>query len=75
MAIKFDLEEHEYVSQYPLQIQLLQLVQFPVPIEGNYWFDVSCDGVSLGGQVLIVEFEKEEAEKDEHKIGDTEEHG
>lgn len=75
MAIQFDLERHEYLPEYPAQLQILQLIQFPVAVEGNYWFDVSCDGNSLGGQVLIVEFEKEEVHEDEHKSGDTQEHG
>lgn len=75
LAIKFDIKEHEFSPKYPVQIHLLQIIQFPVPVEGNYWFDVSCDGKSLGGQALIVEFEKEEeAQKDEHESGVTQKH-
>ena len=74
LAIKFEIEEQEHLPKYPVQIHLLQIVQFPVPIEGNYWFDVSCDGHSLGGAALIIEFEKAE-EKDEHESGDAQEHG
>lgn len=67
LAISFDMGEgREYLPDYPVQAKVLQRIQFPVPIEGNYWFDVSCNGESLGGRALIIEFEKEGAEKNEH---------
>lgn len=64
-AMSVDVETAEYVPKYPVQLHLLQYIQFPVPIEGNYWFDVSYNGMSLGGTVLIVEFNSEEAGGDE----------
>jgi hypothetical protein len=71
MAISFDMGEgREYSPGYPVQAKVLQKIRFPVPFEGNYWFDVSCNGQSLGGRALIIEFEKEEAKEDER--GDTE---
>jgi hypothetical protein len=74
-AIAFDMgDEQEYLPKYPAQAKVLQRIRFPVPVEGNYWFDVSNNGKSLGGRALIIEFEKEEVEKDEHESGHTEEH-
>jgi len=38
------------------QMQILGTVEFDTPEPGDYWFDVSYKGQSLGGVKLVVEF-------------------
>lgn len=67
LAMSFEIETAEYSPKYPTQFHLLHRVQFPVPVEGNYWFDVSYRGESLGGAPLIIDFKDEELVEDERQ--------
>jgi hypothetical protein len=48
--------------EHPLYIQIMLPVQFPVPMPGVYWVNISYGGKSLGGAALIVELAKPEAQ-------------
>lgn len=67
LAYSYELGSEGLIPGIPASVHFLERVQFPVPVEGIYWIDVSFNGESLGGAPLIVEFEKEKAEEDEHK--------
>lgn len=67
LAFSLSVGEKEFLPDYPASVQFLERIQFPVPVEGNYWIDVSYQGKSLGGTPLIVEFDKEEVKQHEHK--------
>ena len=43
-------------GEKPNMTQLVGRVRFNAPVEGDYWFDVSFNGQSLGGCPLKVEF-------------------
>lgn len=68
LAFSYDLDSTGLIPNLPASIHFVQRIKFPVAVEGAYWVDVSFKGESLGGAPLLVEFEKEEASEDEHKV-------
>jgi hypothetical protein len=68
MAFKYDIESSGFMLNVPASVHFAQRIKFPVAVEGTYWVDVSFNGESLGGAPLLVEFTKEEASEDEHKV-------
>ena len=52
----FSVKSEEIGNQKPDMIQFVGNVQFIAPVEGDYWFDVSFKGKSIGGCPLKIEF-------------------
>ncbi len=48
----------------PLLVELQATVRFKASVEGVYWFDVSCEGESLGGAGLAVAFRTSEGKNE-----------
>jgi hypothetical protein len=62
-AVVFDAPE-PLPSDKPMHLQYAGPINFTATTSGPYWFDVSYQGKSIGGESLIVEFGKPaEAEK------------
>lgn len=64
-AFSYEVDAKSLIPGIPASLHFLKRIQFHVPVEGVYWFNVSFSGESLGGAPLMIEFSKEEAE-DEH---------
>lgn len=71
MAMAFLVQPEGFTDDTPATVQFLDRIQFAVPIEGVYWFDVSYKGESLGGAPLVIEFLKQEESKDEQQAGNA----
>lgn len=71
LAFQLEVGKLEFMPDMPAQVDFLQRLQFPVPYEGYYWFDVSYNGESIGGSALAIEYRKPEVKKDEHEAGST----
>jgi hypothetical protein len=50
-------------------VQFLGQIQFAVPMEGVYWFDISYKTESLGGVGLSIAYPKPKEEEQNVSIG------
>jgi hypothetical protein len=61
-AVVFD-DPQQMPTDRPMHLQYSGPINFVAATSGPYWIDVSYQGRSLGGESLLVEFQKPENEK------------
>lgn len=61
-AIVID-KPNEMPTDRPMHLEFFAPINFTATVEGQYWFDVSYKGKSIGGEALAVEFSKPETKK------------
>lgn len=60
LQIKSVPRPQAYTDGLPRQVQTAIVLQFEVKDEGVFWFDISYEGVSLGGAGLTIQFRETE---------------